>query len=248
MSRKLRNLEEEPEQESEGWLTSYSDMITDLLAVFVLLFSFAMLSQGIPKAATSAMAVDMGGMASVMDGGASINGDQSAEAQEQESAIDKLIKALNYQIEEADLDSKINIEKQSNSVFIMRMADSVLFDTGKADLSIEANDVLHSLFIIMDGYLDYIDMVRIEGHTDNRPIKTAKFPSNWELSSARALNVLKVLLGTTTIGPDQVAYTGYGEYRPIAENDSPENMAKNRRVDFFIEMNPNFRGDGAGMQ
>ena len=282
MSRKLRDLEEQEAEEGEGWLTSYSDMITDLLAVFVLLFSFAMLSQGLPKAATQSQAsIDMSGAQSVMVGGPALESESGREgdsrfggtgldgagangagangagsndagvngagANSENSDFDaqanaemnRLIEELGEQIEEAGLSSKINIEKQSEFIFVLRMADSVLFNSGRAEITAEADVILRDIFKIIEEYQEGIDVVRVEGHTDNRPISSARYPSNWELSSARALSVLKVLLDITSVQPEQAAYTGYGEYRPLVENSSPENMAKNRRVDFFIEMERN---------
>jgi len=76
--------------------------------------------------------------------------------------------------------------------------------------------------------------IRVEGHTDDRPISTAIFPSNWELSSARATSVVRYLSDSHGIAPDRISALGYGEYRPIKPNNSVENRAKNRRVDVVV--------------
>jgi len=257
--------EEQAEEQESGsvWLTSYSDMVTNLLAVFVLLFSFALLGQKIPKINTSQLSLfGWGGVALMEEGGtpdsgsyAAIDKDEDASDPEEEqdqgendqiiydpvdaetnAGIHKLMNELSDQIAESDMTGRIGIEQQSKDVFIMRMADSVLFDTGSADITPAAREVLNELFGILEEYKDFMKTVRIEGHTDDRPMNSSVYPSNWELSSARALNVLKVLLNSTSLDPSKLAYTGYAEFRPIAENDSPENMAKNRRVDFVVEM------------
>ncbi|MBD3169325.1 MAG: OmpA family protein, partial [candidate division Zixibacteria bacterium] len=76
--------------------------------------------------------------------------------------------------------------------------------------------------------------IRIEGHTDNIPINTPEFPSNWELSTARATTVLRFLVESCGINPDKVSALGYGEHRPIGPNDTIENRRKNRRTDIVV--------------
>ena len=76
--------------------------------------------------------------------------------------------------------------------------------------------------------------ILIEGHTDSMPIRNEKFPSNWELSTARATNIIKYLTETHKFSPNRLSAVGYGEYMPIAENTSPQGRAKNRRVDIIV--------------
>jgi chemotaxis protein MotB len=76
--------------------------------------------------------------------------------------------------------------------------------------------------------------IRLEGHTDDSPIRTALYPSNWQLSSARAITVLRLLSGRYGIDPDRLAAAGFGEFRQLVPNDTLENRAKNRRVDVVI--------------
>jgi len=81
---------------------------------------------------------------------------------------------------------------------------------------------------------DIPNHIRVEGHTDDVPISTAQFPSNWELSTARATNVLQYLLEGEVVDPDQLTAAGYGEYRPVASNETEEGRAQNRRVDIVL--------------
>jgi chemotaxis protein MotB len=89
----------------------------------------------------------------------------------------------------------------------------------------------------------YNNPLRVEGHTDNMPINSAQFPSNWELSTARATNGLKYLIKHFDVDPDKISATGYAEFRPIADNTTPEGRAKNRRVDLVMLSSDGERGE-----
>jgi chemotaxis protein MotB len=106
----------------------------------------------------------------------------------------------------------------------------LLFESGSAELKPEAKAVLDTIAEILK-FLP--NKIRIEGHTDDRPIRSARFPSNWHLSVARALNTAYYLM-SKGVNPEKISIAGYSEYRPIAPNDSEENRAKNRRVDIVI--------------
>jgi chemotaxis protein MotB len=113
----------------------------------------------------------------------------------------------------------------------MRLSEHALFDLGAADISVEALPLLQKIgaIILKTDYL-----IRIEGHTDNLPIHTALFPSNWELSTARAVNVLRYFIKDHNIDPRRLAAEGFSEFHPLAANDRPENRAKNRRVEIIF--------------
>ena len=106
----------------------------------------------------------------------------------------------------------------------------MLFNLGSANLN---PNIFELLDLAIDVTKGWPNSIRIEGHTDNIPINTDKYPSNWELSSARALSVLKYFIGNG-ISPEKISATGYGEYRPLVPNNTVENRAKNRRVEIFI--------------
>jgi chemotaxis protein MotB len=114
---------------------------------------------------------------------------------------------------------------------VVRFADQVFFDLGKADLKPEAIEILTRLGPLLK---DIPNPIRIEGHTDNLPISTARFPSNWELSTHRATSVIRYLVEELGFSPDKLSAAGYGEYRPIADNETPAGRALNRRVDIVI--------------
>jgi chemotaxis protein MotB len=110
------------------------------------------------------------------------------------------------------------------------LLERLLFESGSAELKPEAKAVLDTIAEILK-FLP--NKIRIEGHTDDRPIRSARFPSNWHLSVARALNTAYYLM-SKGVNPEKISIAGYSEYRPIAPNDSEENRAKNRRVDIVI--------------
>jgi chemotaxis protein MotB len=112
--------------------------------------------------------------------------------------------------------------------------NSVLFATGSADLEPQARPVLEQLAQIL---APFPNPIRVEGFTDDRPISTAVFPSNWELSAARAAGVVR-MLASLGIVPQRMAVAGYGEHRPVADNDTPEGRHKNRRVVLIILASP----------
>jgi chemotaxis protein MotB len=113
----------------------------------------------------------------------------------------------------------------------------VFFDSGKAELKPESLALLDALQFILADNQEILSMIRVEGHTDNLPIHTAQFPSNWELSSARANNVLRYILEQPpfVLNAQKLNTSGYGEWHPIASNDTADGRLLNRRVDFVVE-------------
>jgi chemotaxis protein MotB len=137
--------------------------------------------------------------------------------------LDKLILDNNYS-------SSIQLEENERGI-IIHIRENILFPPGRAELSDPSKIVLKKIANVIRNIPNDI---RIEGHTDNTPINTAQYPSNWHLSADRALNTGYYLLKTEDISPDKITIVGNGEYKPIADNDSPENRSKNRRVDIVI--------------
>jgi chemotaxis protein MotB len=127
----------------------------------------------------------------------------------------------------------------SSKGFTISVLSSSIFEAGEANLKPKDYRLIDMLkFIIATGQEKF--HVRIEGHSDDTPSENERYPSNWELSAARALSVLRYLKNDTGIESDQLEAAGYGQYRPKVPNDSPENRARNRRVDFafFIKEAP----------
>lgn len=114
---------------------------------------------------------------------------------------------------------------------VVSIQDTLLFDSGSAVITPRAHQILDKVCSVLAVAPNYI---KVEGHTDNLPIHTAQFPSNWELSVLRATNVVQIMASEGGIAADRLSATGYGEYRPIASNSTDEGRAQNRRVDLVI--------------
>lgn len=219
MKSKFYRVEDDNEDEDEGgWQDSYSDLMTDLLAVFVILFSLAMMNQAIvvykQKQASSAPI------------------EQILPYEESHNSIFESIKAY---INEEGLSEQLSVIDQGNNMILLRAESSIFFDSGRADIKAESEQILDNIAQIMKEYLPSIKMVRIEGHTDNRPMNNKQFASNWELSTTRAVNVLRRFLEVSRLKAEKLSAVGYSEFHPIADNATEDGKAQNRRVDFIIE-------------
>ena len=113
----------------------------------------------------------------------------------------------------------------------VNMEAAILFDSGRSEVKPDGLTILHKLIPTLQGVKD--KAIRIEGHTDNVPIKSAQFPSNWELSAARAINVTKYLQ-QQGIDPTSLSAAAFGEFKPVADNGTKEGRAKNRRIEITL--------------
>ena len=145
--------------------------------------------------------------------------------------LEQAKRALEDRLSKEIADKQVLLEQTSRGL-IITMANDILFDSGKAKLKKNAYPVLDKIAAVLNETVPDRD-VGVEGHTDTVPIKHSGWKSNWELSSARATNVLHYLLGKS-IQPQRLSAIGYGEYRPIDTNDTKAGRAKNRRVEIII--------------
>lgn len=139
-------------------------------------------------------------------------------------------KVVEVMKENIDADTTVEIIKTDRGV-VIRLNDTMLFDQGSAIIKPQAKATLDKISVSLGKFQNPI---LIEGHTDSMPIRNERFPSNWELSTARATNIIKYLTETHKFPPNRLSAVGYGEYMPIAENTSPQGRAKNRRVDIIV--------------
>lgn len=159
----------------------------------------------------------------------------SIETQEKEklklkSTYEGLVENLNKEIKEGEV--KIT---QLEGKLTVNMVDKILFRSGQAELNTQGEKVIAKVGAILKDVKD--KEIRVEGHTDNVPIKGSlknKYRSNWELSAARALSVAHYLVDKTKIDPKILSVCGYGEYRPIASNKTAESRSKNRRIEIIL--------------
>lgn len=164
------------------------------------------------------------------------NGEKNGmNADEVKKKFNELYAKMKASVDENGLGYILNIEAINENTILLRMSDSAFFDSGSAEIDGDAKGALKEVCLIMQEYEVYIKTIRIEGHTDNVPIHTAVYEDNWALSMGRADAVRKYILGVTQLEPALLVPTYFGEYHPVASNDTPEGRTKNRRVDFVIE-------------
>ena len=133
-------------------------------------------------------------------------------------------------INEYELSNNVHMSENKRGIVISIM-DNILFPSGNGDLSDASKPILDKMAQLIKTLPNDI---RVEGHTDNVPIETKEFPSNWHLSIARATNTAYYLMHHNGLKPEKVSVVGFSEYKPIAPNDTPESRALNRRVDIVI--------------
>lgn len=224
--------EEEPKAGAPEWMATYGDMMTLLLCFFVLLFSFATLD--VQK--FRAIAQSMNGSLGVLDSGMTvsmeplINSFPSDSPSEETEEFSKLYEEMSEYIEQNDLQKSIVLILNERGLLV-RFMDNVLFDSGKADLTPKAREIIDKVAEIIR---QNDKNVRVEGHTDNIPINTFRFPSNWELSTTRAVNVVKYLIEECGIEAKRLSASGYADQHPIDNNETTEGRQNNRRVDMVI--------------
>lgn len=236
----------------ERWLVSYADMITLLMALFVILFALGRLDlaklekfqEGFTAGLGENLGVNVGSGggsgAGVLEGGPSPVGavralEEQQEAEEAEAADQARLQRVRERIvddlRQVGLDDKVKFRIDARGLVVSVVTDEVLFDLGKAALRPEGRDVLDGL---ARSLRDLPNQLIVEGHTDDRPITGGPFATNWELSTARATTVLRYLLDTHGIAANRVSASGYAEQKPIVPNDSNENRDRNRRVEIIV--------------
>ncbi|MEK7287954.1 MAG: flagellar motor protein MotB [Elusimicrobiota bacterium] len=151
--------------------------------------------------------------------------------------VQKAKEQLDAMMESGKVAGDVKMTKEGLQITFEEKGDTAFFESGKADLTSGMTDLLDQISPSLKELTEKFDIL-IEGHTDNIPIHTDRYASNWELSAARAIEVVRYLIGHQALPPPRLAAVGYGEYRPVALNETPEGRAKNRRVIFFVKTQP----------
>jgi len=222
----------------ERWLLTYADLITLLMIFFVVMYALSNVDATKFKAIaeTLSKALGGGGGAVLNSPGPSIVPGQSGEVNIVKERIDevKQMEQIKQElvtfIKENDLSAQVSVISEERGV-VVSFQTPVLFALGSADLVPSAAVMIRKMGKILMETRNYI---RVEGHTDNLPINTVQYPSNWELSSARATRVVQELIKGIGFPPERLSATGYGEYRPRMPNNSEINRQLNRRVDLVV--------------
>jgi chemotaxis protein MotB len=238
-----------PHSSHERWLISYADFITLLFAFFVVLYAFAKADQ--KRQTEVSQAIDTAFKSLGVFGNASRIPDNKTAS----SAKEQSVMAMNIVMGEDvlapaqvkddltrmkhDLDERLASQIAQHSVaiklgkdgLVISLREAGFFDSGSATPRKEG---LESMQQIASELAQMPYDLRVEGHTDNVPIHTAEFASNWELSSARATNIARGMLDLHAVTPDRLSAAGYAEFHPVDTNDTAEGRARNRRVDLVI--------------
>jgi chemotaxis protein MotB len=230
LSRRNKGIEDDNEN-LERWLLTYSDLITLLLAFFIIMYSISQVDLRKFKRVTDALNVVLDGNQNQKQAGMNNefkiapikNHDPMGDLLNLQKNIDEIAKKM-------QLGLQINTQLQKRGL-VIHISESAFFDPGKADLKPQAMIIFD---LLAAEFLKIPNHIRIEGHTDNLPINTPKFPSNWELSTARATNCLRYLVEKHQFPPERISALGYAEYRPIATNGTIDGRNKNRRVDIVV--------------
>lgn len=230
-----------------AWMTTFSDLMSLLLTFFVLLLSMASLDQKKIKEALGSLQGALG----VLEGGFKTEVSKelilpSVGIEPPKKMVMERLKKLvythfrpgkgrSYKFKEGYIESKEDQKgpvelRETKEGVVVSIVGGVLFPPGEATLTPQGKRLLDDLISLIKG-IKY--PIRIEGHTDNTPIFGGKYRDNWELSVARAVSVLRYFV-SKGISPKQLSVAGYGPYKPLYPNDTPEHRARNRRVDIVI--------------
>ena len=259
--------EEPPKSEKRGipaWVMTFADLMTLLMCFFVLLLSFSEMDVAKFKQLSGSMKDAFGVQADVevrtIPKGTSVVAREfspakpeptpintvrqhtidsnknsldalNRENRDTEDQVRRLRKALQSEIENGAIELKTEGTK-----VIIHILEKASFDSGEADIKPQFLPVLRKIATLLN---ETDGSIMVSGHTDDVPISNERFRSNWDLSTSRAVSVAHELLGATSLGDDRFVVTGHAATRPVADNTTAENRAKNRRVDISI-----IRGNG----
>jgi chemotaxis protein MotB len=225
----------DPPAGAPGWMVTWADMMSLLLCFFVMLISMASFDpakfNAIANSFHNAFSGVLESFPTVLITRDIMIPKMGGDQQNKRMAIDASAK-VRKAVEQQNLQDAIRVQVTETGIAI-KIADPVGFESGSADLKPEVQTVLRDIAGIINEVPT--SLIRVEGHTDNVPISTARFPSNWELSSARALNVVRHIARTGGINPARLSAIGYGEYRPIVPNTTSENRRTNRRIEIYVD-------------
>jgi chemotaxis protein MotB len=238
-SRRRHNQETNPELPGNGWLVTFNDMMTLLLVFFVLLFSMGDIDGPMVKHFQKSLRSGLGLMFAGQPAMETID-DETRDFHRPSSVApartEPVPSDLSPRQRARRIVDRINAQSGGQQLKLgekgqILMDSGILFSFGKAELN-------HGAVIILGRLANELraipNRIRVEGHTDNIPIRTARYPSNWELSAARAVNVVKHFAGPGGIAPGRLSAAGYADAKPLWPNTTAENRAGNRRVEIVL--------------
>ena len=228
----------EEHENHERWLVSYADFITLLFAFFVVMYSISSVNEGKFRTVSDSIKAALNPIVSPANVAVPFTIGQNKAVtvnptidRVKEPAVRRLREIMRSLKNETQLDI-IQMKELSNGDIVLTLPDTVLFRTGEAVLRPEALPFIQAISEVL---IDLDRHVRVEGHTDNVPIRTVQFPSNWELSATRAVTVVRTLSEQYGLQGDHLTAVGHADSHPLADNLTPEHRAKNRRVEIVVQ-------------
>jgi chemotaxis protein MotB len=246
----LKRKKKHEEHVDESWLIPYADILTLLLALFIVLFAASEVDSKKFKAISDSFNTELQGGTGVLEQQAAIeiteDTSQTAkldetipivESEEVMSAYQdhKELQELQEKIDEYISDKGLSPRLQTELTIkglVLKIKEGVLYQPGSAEINEESKVIAVEISNLL--VTDPPRNILIDGHTDNIPAVSEEFPSNWELSSARAINFMKILLENKKLDANKFSATAYGEFQPITSNDTEAGRAENRRVEVLI--------------
>jgi chemotaxis protein MotB len=240
VSKRAIRIARESGNDGPGWLTTFNDLVTLLMVFFVLLFTMGSMDNNKLKEFQYALQSGLG----ILGEGSLVSieikdsrpvpdqADLLTQAEGDGQPVDEQqeVIPMDEALKKFTAEPGINVRYSKQGAHIT-FEDYLLFNFGKADINPGGLAFLDKLAALIRK-IPY--PVRVEGHTDNVPIHTARYPSNWELSIARAVSVVKYFAEIKKINPQRLSAVGYGETRPLVPNDLPANRTRNRRVEIVL--------------
>jgi len=234
------------EKESGGgasWMTTFSDLMSLLLTFFILLYSMSNVDEEKFNDVSQSLQGALGGTGILENGGqvlVSKNEDGTLNVEEALNGKNNMYKKVEEYVKEKGLEEKVDIKMDDKGIYF-DIKEAILFDSGSADIKPDGMKVLKKL---TDLIKEVENDIVIEGHTDNVPIHNSRYSSNWDLSTARAVSVVKYFTEVQKIAPGRMSAVGYGEYKPIVKNNTAKNRTANRRVNLLIIYDDKDEGEG----
>lgn len=242
MSKKRKGRKKEPEEMSESWLLPYADLMTLLLALFIVLFASSSIDESKLEKLSAVFNEIFDGGHGIMDSSAPtpmpIPSDDDSDETENDLYVEdrKSLEGIQDRVEEYiaihELENQFDT-KMTDEGLLVTIRDSILFNPGRADIKEEYLPIANELAALL--VFDPPRQIVVTGHTDNVPMNSAQFASNWDLSVMRAVNFLKLMMENEEVNPRLFSAKGYGEFQPIASNDTVEGRNQNRRVEILIQ-------------
>lgn len=229
----------EEHENHERWLVSYADFITLLFAFFVVMYSVSSVNEGKYRTVSESIKAALNPIVSPPSSPVAISlGDHKPRLLTPDMATAKeyVVRKLRQIVRSIQSAARfevmnVSVAEYGNGDIVLTVPDSLLFESGEATIKPEG---LKFLQAVAEAVQELDRHARVIGHTDNVPIRTAQFPSNWELSATRAVMVVRALSELYGLPSTHLSATGFGDSRPVADNATGEGRTKNRRVEIII--------------